>query len=203
MSIFDIFKLLFLIPIGVMALAAVLWVIAQILGRLQGGRPKRIDEREAIKAEMASLPNFSPDCVEFLDGGLVIALDGTNKKLFFKEGNGGHTSVLHYEQVLAVEITKNGSSVTKINRGSQVAGAAVGAVLFGPVGLLLGGLTGSRRTEEKVSKLAVKVYTNKADRPVRELVFYKGLPMPADQITNTVAARKMEEWYARLRAIVA
>ncbi len=44
----------------------------------------------------------------------------------------------------SVEIEKNGQSVQQTNRGSQVMGAAVGAVLLGPLGLLVGGVTGSK-----------------------------------------------------------
>jgi hypothetical protein len=60
----------------------------------------------------------------------------------------------------------------KTNRGGQAVGAAVGAALLGPAGLLLGGLTGSKQNIEQVDKLSLKIYTNDLINPVHEIVFH-------------------------------
>ena len=81
---------------------------------------------------------------------------------------------------MAVEVCKNGTSLIKTNRGSQVAGAAIGAILLGPMGLLVGAVTGSKRKSEKINRLSLKIYVSDVLNPVREIVFYEGNPIKAE-----------------------
>ena len=52
-------------------------------------------------------------------------------------------------------------------------GAAVGAVLLGPFGLLLGGLSGSKRQKERVNELSLKVILADHNAPVHRVIFFK------------------------------
>lgn len=69
-------------------------------------------------------------------------------------------------------------STSSTNRGSQLVGGAVGAAALGPVGLLLGGLSGSSTTtgrsvetrKIKSIKLVIRVSDRKA--PVRTFAFH-------------------------------
>lgn len=78
-----------------------------------------------------------------------------------------------WSDISAVEIEKNGQSLTQTNRGSQAMGAAVGAVLLGPVGLLMGGLTGSKRQKERINELSLKILIDDRTAPVHRIVFFR------------------------------
>lgn len=78
---------------------------------------------------------------------------------------------IQYNQILSTEIIQDGSSVIKTNRTSQVGGAILGNILLGPVGLLLGGLTGSKRTEGNVSQIELRIVINDIKSPTHIINF--------------------------------
>lgn len=86
----------------------------------------------------------------------------------------------------------------------RLAGAAVGAMLLGPLGLLVGGLSGSKKKVETVRELSLKLYLADLQRPVVKLVFFKSSSnhKPTD-FAMTEAAKRLDNWYGRLRTIIA
>lgn len=111
-------------------------------------------------------------------------------------------SVYSFSDLMAVELVRDGASVIKTQRGSQLAGAAAGGLLLGPAGLIVGGLSGSKRQERKIEKLSIKLYTNDLVMPVQELFFldYPGAGADPQQILPIL--RDLDQWYGRLRVIV-
>jgi hypothetical protein len=84
------------------------------------------------------------------DGKSGISLSGDGASILVHQPY-GQPLLLGREDVIGAEVIKDGTLITKTNRGSQVSGAIVGAALLGPVGLLLGGVTGTKRSEEKLN----------------------------------------------------
>lgn len=111
--------------------------------------------------------------------------------------------VYPFDDLIAVEVIKDDISITKTNRGSQAAGAAIGGVLLGPAGLLLGGLSGSKRNENKITKLSLKLYTNNLAFPVQEILFWDSGNNGVDPNALNPVINEMDQWYGRLRAITA
>lgn len=81
-------------------------------------------------------------------------------------------------------------------------GAAAGGILLGPAGLLLGGLSGSKRQEELLKKVSLKVFTNDLISPVEEIVFFDGGPngMPADRAKMFLD--NLDQWHGRFQTIL-
>ena len=112
-------------------------------------------------------------------------------------------AIFKFDELVAVEIERDGRSVTKTNRGNQVAGAAVGALLLGPAGLLLGGLTGSKRQEEKIKRIALKIYTNHIVSPIIDFAFLNSwVGLDVNSFAVKGAAQNADQWYGRFRAIL-
>jgi len=156
---------------------------------------------EAMNEDIERLPGFSP-ALRYDNSLLALLMDPSSDQ-FVIAMKTGTARAYRFDQLVAVDVERNGSSLEKTNRGSQAMGAAVGGVLLGPVGLLLGGLTGTKRKEELVKRLSLKVYTNDLEKPVTEVIFFDSpagaKPTHAGVMT---AATQLEEWYGRFRTIL-
>ncbi|MBX5216479.1 hypothetical protein HJC05_20030 [Rhizobium sp. NLR9a] len=136
-------------------------------------------------------------------GKLGIAIDGTRRKFAILQGDNA-PKIFDFSQLTAVEVYRDGNSLTKTNRGGQVAGAAVGAVLLGPAGLLLGGLTGSKRSIEMISKLSLMIYVNDFIQPTYEVVFHQHLGSGGTKVSDlTLTMKELNAWHGRMQAILA
>ncbi len=155
------------------------------------------------KRELSKVGGYHPAVVQSLGYNKAsISIDPDSSRLAITVP-GKSRNVFHFSQIVSVEVEKNGRSLTKTNRGSQAAGAAVGAVLLGPAGLLLGGLTGSKRTEELVKQVSLKIYTNDLISPVIAVNFLDGWSgLKADSFAVKQAAQSADQWYGRILAIL-
>lgn len=116
-------------------------------------------------------------------------------------GNTGFRKAYLFSEVVALEIVKDGASITSTNRGSQALGAAVGGIALGGVGLLAGALSGSKRTKERVKELALKITVEDHVSPMHRVTFLnwpgdKGLE--ASDSTVKTAADQLDRFHAHL-----
>lgn len=102
--------------------------------------------------------------------------------------------------IASVDVIRDGASITSTNRGSQLMGAAVGEVLLGPLGLLIGGVTGSKRTVSRVSQIALKIIVDDRHTPIYTIDFLRVPGNGADPTNRLVkdAARRAEHVHALL-----
>ena len=77
-----------------------------------------------------------------------LAVDDSSKQLCIIHGH--FTQFYDYKDIIESEVIIDGKSVTKTSRASQFVGTAIGGVLAGGVGVIIGGLSGSTSTKEKV-----------------------------------------------------
>lgn len=105
-----------------------------------------------------------------------------------------------WASIASVDILRDGTSITSTNRGSQLMGAAVGEILLGPVGLLLGGVTGSKRTVQRVSQIGLKIIADDRHTPVYNINFLRLPGAGADPKNRLVreAAQRAEHVHALL-----
>lgn len=128
----------------------------------------------------------------------VIAIDHDGRRIAV--GPLAQPIEVAWADVASCEVERNGQSITATNRGSQVMGAAVGGLLLGPAGLLLGGLTGSKRNEEKVSELSLKVMIDNRAAPLHRIIFVKlpGSGIKPDSALLKPIVERVEHFHALL-----
>lgn len=105
-----------------------------------------------------------------------------------------------WTSIASVDVIRDGSSITSTNRGSQLMGAAVGEVLLGPLGLLIGGVTGSKRTLQRVSQIGIKIIVDDRHTPIYTIDFLRVPGNGADPKNKLVkdAAQRAEHVHALL-----
>lgn len=111
--------------------------------------------------------------------------------------------VYRFADVVAVELVRDDSVLAKTNRGSQIAGAAIGGALAGGAGLIVGGLSGSTSQRRKIEKLSLKIYTNSLMYPFQEVFWWDSPGVGIDPANIQHISLDIENWYGRFRAIVA
>lgn len=106
-----------------------------------------------------------------------------------------------FDQIVSVEVAANDVTLSQTNRGSQLVGAAIGGVLLGGTGILLGGLTGSSRATPRVKDMALKLAVDDRTTPSHTIRFFvardkKGLP--SDNPAVAAAEAAIERMHAQI-----
>ncbi len=152
-----------------------------------------------------------------------IAISTTHQQIFAKAPTFGGPHQYDYEQVLSTDLEESRASRSTSTGGMSITKAIVGGVIAGPAGMVIGGVTGSRKTsvEEWTSELAL-VLTVQGNRQVAVLriVLYKSPHAPGHAGTlktireaaltlvatlrhapHFAAARNVEQEAARIEAM--
>lgn len=114
------------------------------------------------------------------------------------------TKLLQPTDIIEVELLEDNTSLLKTNRVSQVGGVVVGGLLLGGVGAVVGGLSGSKRTTARVSKLTLRITTNDFETPNHDIVFFEWLDKGIERGSPIYQPRLKEAklWHGRLTQVL-
>lgn len=113
-----------------------------------------------------------------------------------------------FAKLVSAEILADELSITKTNRGSQIAGTAIGAVLAGGAGAVIGGLSGSKTTKHGgIQRLVLRIIVDDFDAPKHDILFlnwkgYSGKDTADRHGPFKEAFEKADAWHARLTSII-
>lgn len=102
--------------------------------------------------------------------GSMLHIDENQKKWIIPDGFTGKVKkakVYDYSDIVDFELLEDGESITKGGLGR----AAVGGVLFGGVGAIVGGATGKKKSKPVCTNLKIKITLNDMKNPVVYLNF--------------------------------
>lgn len=121
-----------------------------------------VREMLAVKAEnQALIDNFVPTKKI-----KKVAFDDKNHYLLIQRKR-NDAEIYRYDQLVSYELLEDGESVSKGGLGR----AAVGGVLFGGVGAIVGSVTGGKKTKSNCTSLEVKVTIRNSPRQTLYLQF--------------------------------
>lgn len=159
----------------------------------------------AHKLDIVSrIPDFDPKVkYDGLSYELGVAIDPERYRFAIISAD-ENPKVFGFSQLVAVEVDRDGVTVTTTKGSNGLRGAAVGLALIGPLGLALGGTTKSKSISvSKVKKLALKIYVNDLSSPFHEVVFFKdSTGSDMEQRLMTLAAKELEQWFGRFQTII-
>lgn len=165
------------IVIGILVVASLLydrWDATQITER-----PLYVNKRR-----LANLINSTgAEGIRFMShnysGGAI--LSEKEEKLYIFYSNGGVNEERSYgsftcdfADIIESEVVVDSHTITKTARGSQIVGAAVGGVLLGGVGAIIGGLSGSKDSFDQVKEMDIKLTINDLNSPIHKINFLDG-----------------------------
>ena len=123
--------------------------------------------------------------------------DSEGKFCLFKNED---VRIYSYPDLIETEILIGGKSVIKTSRASQFAGTAIGAVLAGGTGAIIGGLSGSKTTSEKVTEVKLQLLVNDTSNPIHVIDFIE-LIITGSTVLE-IAHQEAQEWHNLLKVIL-
>lgn len=131
-----------------------------------------------------------------------ILLSSDQEKIQFVNRN--NVDEISKENILQVEIIEDKNSVTKSARGNQIARTALGTILGGTTGAIIGGLSSTKNHFDEVSELGIRIIANDMDNPIREFVFYEyEFPMKSNKPLYKKHYKDVYEWFKTIEVMIA
>jgi hypothetical protein len=169
-------------------------------------------KKKGLADSISKIPDFLPKHVMVGNNGEVaIAVDTDNKRIAIvsneikrmtqENGVWPFTRVYRYDDLVSVELLEDGNSVTKTSRSSQAANAVIGGLLLGGVGAVVGALTSSSTTQNKVKRIDLHVIVSDSDNP-SYVINFQDIEAAKGGIINAVAIDQARTWIARLSGII-
>ena len=166
----------------------------------------KVDKKKRrMDSRVRSLPGFSAtQRVMGCDGESGIAFDEVRKKicLITNKKDRVRQRVVAFGQLLSSELFDDGVSVTRTVRGSQIGGAMLGGLVFGGVGAVVGGLSGTTETSEgKAKRLELRLTVNDTIAPLHDVVFLN-VESSRDGATYKSASQQARHWHAIIAVLI-
>lgn len=94
-----------------------------------------------------------------------------------------------FSDISEVCIDIDGVTLNRTNRGSQLMGAAIGAAALGGVGAVIGGLSGSSSTQERIRSATLIIKVDDRDNPIHRIEFFRALDQKKGDRKDSFLAR--------------
>lgn len=187
--------------LSVIIFSTIIGVVVFIIIQLKASdRKKQLISAIKEKKDFNSSKEFiGNDCKS------ILAIDENSNTLCLAtyENKQALAKIYTYRDLLETEILEDGESLTKTNRGSQLGGALLGGLMLGGIGAILGGLSGSKRNIDKVSRVDLKVIVNDEEKPLFLLNFLESSDgEEKDSFFYKVSIRQAREINALLTVLI-
>lgn len=177
----------------------ILLVPLAIWARLSGHSNKT-----AIKKAILDMEKFCPDKVWYAsDWSRAMAIDTIRQQIALVQRAQNQLKIRVFEgaRIVSAEIIEDGSSLFKTARAGQLSGAAIGGLVFGPLGAVVGGLTGSKRQIDKVRRIDLNIIVDDPSAP-RFSASFLGAEVDKAGLTYQARINEAREWAAQIDALI-
>lgn len=152
--------------IGILAVVIALIVLGVMI-QADMDKKKRAKLEAVIDSQEGFTATHKHIGADYLTG---IAIDDSRRKVCLLRAPAS-VRIYSFDDILSCEVFEDGESLTKTVRSSQALGAVVGSLAFGGVGAIVGGLSGSKKTVDKVSRIDLRVVVNDMQAPIHDVSF--------------------------------
>ena len=128
-----------------------------------------------------------------------LAIDEDSKQICLV--NGESLRLINFQDLIESEVVSGGNTVIKTSRASQFTGAAIGGLLFGGVGAVVGGLSGKKVENTDMKSALLKLLVNDINNPTHVIDFVES--EDNGQKTNLkIALENAQKWHDIVSVII-
>lgn len=216
------FSLIFILPIQQGSWFILFFILASLASMIAGGRydtKRKFDFADNILKKLngivKKIEGFNVT-QEFISPSLesYIAIDEDNKKVCIIENehkNHGELSkttskfeyksyVYSFSEIIQSEIIKDGVTINKTSRGSQIGGALIGGVIAGGVGAIIGGSGASSKSKTTITSLELQIVVNNVKQSIHKVIFMS--PHDLGAFITDDETKKINHWHNLLTYII-
>lgn len=107
------------------------------------------------------------------------------------------------KDLIEVKILEDDTTILQQDNSSIVTRAAVGGLLFGSAGAIIGGVTGKSTAKSIVSKLGLRILVNDKQHPSYYMPFLRfSTPQPKDSFDYAGNLELLEHWFGIFQALM-
>jgi hypothetical protein len=141
--------------------------------------------------------NSNGKCKIFINREMTngIGIDELNKKIHILSPT--RNFIYDFNDIIKSEIVIDNQSVISTNRGSQLVGIAVGGILAGGIGAIIGGLSGGKISKQEIRNVELKLTINDLSNTTFKINFLSpvtkvGWSKDSTRVKNSIS--EIEKW---------
>lgn len=132
--------------------------------------------------------------------GISLAYDSSQKKICFLDAN-HEPKIYDYKDILESILIIDGETISKQSTTGTVGRAVLGGLIAGGTGAIIGGVTSSKKNEEKVTSIDLKVAVNDSKTPFYKVNFLNLESKKGSSLYN-VAYEQGERWHGIIATLI-
>ncbi|QEU63818.1 SHOCT domain-containing protein (plasmid) [Acinetobacter lwoffii] len=190
----------------IIIIVVIIAIIVAVFKGIREGR-ERIELKDKISNDFKASYGIDQNDYYVSQHGQLIAIDKENEKVIVWENCWLYSSekkeyIIKFNDIYAIETYIDGINISRTVRTNQVVSAAIGGLLFGGVGAVVGALT-SEKKEGKVKNIVLRIIKNDVSHPAHEIIFLKeDIGFDRDSTVVKPAEELMEKWKRKLNIII-
>lgn len=141
---------------------------------------------------------------DFLSG---IAINTENEKVAILTRHNNKSKFqldeINFSDILESKVIEDNITVTKSSKGGLIGGAAVGSMVAGGVGAIIGGLSGNKVSRDSVLSMTLEIVVNDLSNPLHEIKFlYSPTPIKKDTVFYKQIHSDINKWHKTITVIM-
>lgn len=114
---------------------------------------------------------------------------------------GAEPIIFTYKDILSSEILEDGSTITETSRTSQAGGALLGGILLGPLGAVVGGLSGKAVSTSQINSIDLVITVNDTSNPIYTINFLDN-KVKKDSMVYNYAITQARRWHSIINLLI-
>lgn len=110
---------------------------------------------------------------------------------------------INFSDILESKVLEDNLTITSSSKGGLIGGAAVGGMIAGGVGAIIGGLSGNKVSSDSVLSMTLEIVVNDLSNPLHEIKFlYSPTPIKKNTVFYKQTHSDINKWYKILTVVM-